>query len=164
VSDIRHPSSDITQHPDAAEMRARYERLVARREAAALDGLVLLTGLYAAISPWVVHFRASSFDLAVNNLIIGIALAVLGLGMTTAGDRVYRLSWVCPIVGVWLIISPWVVPASHGAGAGVIWNNVVVGVVTCLLGLAALGMVMDTVTGRAAGATRTRRTRMFARR
>ncbi|MBF9069580.1 SPW repeat protein [Streptacidiphilus fuscans] len=142
MSDLGHRAPDITGHPDLAEMRERYAKLDARREAVAIDGLVLLTGIYAAISPWVVHFRASNIDLSVNNLIIGLVLAAFGLGLTTAGDRMYRLTWTCAVIGVWMIISPWGVTLGHHPTAGMIWNNVLIGAVACLLGFGAVGLVM----------------------
>ena len=141
MSDTSHHPPHIAGHPDAAEMRERFERVTSRREAVAIDGLLLLTGLYAAISPWVVHFHGANPNLAVNNLIIGIALALMGVGLTLAGERMYRLSWTCALIGVWMIISPWVVTAGHGATAGIIWNNVWIGAVAFVLGLGAASMV-----------------------
>jgi hypothetical protein len=142
MSDLGHRAPDIAGHPDVAEMRERYAKLEARREAVAIDGLVLLTGLYAAISPWVVHFRASNPDLSVNNLIIGLTMAAIGFGLTTPGGRMYRLSWTCAVIGVWMIISPWVVTLGHHPTAGMIWNNVLIGGVACALGLGAMGLIM----------------------
>jgi hypothetical protein len=144
MSDLTHHTPDITGHPDVAEMRERYAKLVSGPQAVAVDGLVLLTGLYAAISPWVVHFRTTNPDLTVNNLIVGLTLAVIGLGLTLVAERMYRLSWTCAALGVWMIISPWVVTAGHSATAGLIWNNVWIGAVAFALGLAASGMVMTT--------------------
>ncbi|MCD9879208.1 SPW repeat protein [Streptomyces guryensis] len=140
MSDLSHARPDIAGHPDVAEMRERYARMAGARQAVALDGLILLTGLYTAISPWVVHFHALP-DITVNNLIVGITIAVIGLGMTLAGEKLLRLSWTVAAMGVWLIISPWVVTAGHGAPAGVIWNNCWIGGVACALGLAAMAMM-----------------------
>ncbi|WP_269859222.1 SPW repeat protein [Streptomyces sp. RPT161] len=144
MSDLSHHTTDITGHPDVAEMRERHAKLAAGRQAVAVDGLVLLTGLYMAISPWVVHFHATNPDLTVNNLILGITMAVIGLGLTLAAERMYRLSWTCAAIGIWMIISPWVVTVGHSATAGLIWNNVWVGAVAFVLGLVAAGMAMTT--------------------
>ncbi|MFG2396695.1 SPW repeat protein [Streptomyces lydicus] len=144
MSDLSHHTTDITSHPDVREMQERYARLVGGRQAVALDGLVLLTGTYAAISPWVVHFRVTNPELAVNNLIVGVVLAVIGLGLTLAAERMYRVSWTCAVIGVWTIISPWVVTIGHRPTAGLIWNNVWIGAVACVLGLIATRMAMAT--------------------
>ncbi|WP_043263105.1 SPW repeat protein [Streptomyces sp. CT34] len=152
MSDLSHHTTDITSHPDVAEMRERYARLVSGRQAAALDGIVLLTGMYAAISPWVVHFHATSPELTVNNLVIGLVLAVIGLGLIRAPERMYQLTWTCAVIGVWLVISPWVVTAGHSASAGLIWNNVWIGAVTLALGLAGTRMAMGAEGGRKSAA------------
>ncbi|MDT3396536.1 SPW repeat protein [Streptomyces sp. B1866] len=140
MSDVSHRRSDLTTHPDAAELRQRYDRVLGQRDVMLLDGPVLLTGLYLAISPWVVHFSGARFDLTLNNLVLGLAIAALGIGLTIAPSRMYGLSGAMAAIGVWLIISPWVV--TRHPDNGMIWNNVITGAVTCLLGLIALGVVM----------------------
>ncbi|NIY64949.1 SPW repeat protein [Streptomyces malaysiensis] len=140
MADVSRARGDLTGHPDVTEMRERYARMMDARDVVFLDGPVLLAGLYFAISPWVVHFSGTNPNLMVNNLILGIAVALLGLGLTTAPRRMYSLCWAMSAIGIWMIISPWVV--ARGADAGVIANNVVVGAITCLFGLIAAGMVM----------------------
>ncbi|WP_174501559.1 SPW repeat protein [Streptacidiphilus melanogenes] len=151
MADLFHRQSDMAGHPDLAEMRERYARIESARGATALDGLVLLTGLYTAISPWVVHFNFTNPNLRTNNLLLGITLAVIGMALALAPERMYRMSGVVAVIGVWMIISPWVVTVGHTATAGIIWNNVLIGAVCCLLGLAALGMVRQTTRAPAAG-------------
>jgi hypothetical protein len=149
MSDLGHRAPDISGHPDAAEMRERYAQVLGGSRAVAIDGLMLLTGLYAAISPWVVHFHGSNPELATNNLIIGLALAAFGLGLGIIGAQLYPLSWVCSVIGVWMIISPWVVTIGHSPTRGMIWNNVAIGAVACALGLMATGMTLLGNRGRA---------------
>ncbi|MEU4897032.1 SPW repeat protein [Streptomyces sp. NPDC044780] len=140
MADVSRARGDLTGHPDVSEMRERYARMMDARDVVFLDGPVLLAGLYFAISPWVVHFSGTSPNLMVNNLILGVTVALLGLGLTTAPRRMYSLCWAMSAIGVWMIISPWVV--ARGPDAGMIVNNVVVGAITCLFGLIAAGMVM----------------------
>ncbi|MFF4212057.1 SPW repeat protein [Streptomyces sp. NPDC001796] len=134
-------SSGMGTHPEIAEMRERLERTAASGGAIALEGMILLAGVYAAISPWVVHFSGTPF-ITVNNLIVGLAVGLIGLCMTLVPERMLRLAWVVAPLGVWLIISPWVVTATHSARAGIIANNVAVGAVTAALGLAAMGLTI----------------------
>ncbi|MFC1419135.1 SPW repeat protein [Streptacidiphilus cavernicola] len=134
-------------------MRARYARVDGTPSAGGLGAagsLTLLVGLWAAISPWVVHFARTNPNLQTNNLIIGIALAGLGLVFTLAPERVAQLAPVVAAIGVWMIISPWVVTLGHRPTTGMIWNNVLIGAVCCALGLAAMGMGMTGRRGRAA--------------
>jgi hypothetical protein len=139
---MSYHSSGMSTHPEIAEMRERLERTASSGSAIAIEGLIVLAGVYAAISPWVVHFSATEPNLTVNNLIVGITVALIGLGLTVAPERMFRLAWMVVPLGVWLIISPWVVTATHSATAGIIWNNCVTGAVTAVLGLAAMGLTI----------------------
>ncbi|ELS50864.1 SPW repeat protein [Streptomyces viridochromogenes] len=134
-------SSEMQAHPDYAEMRERLERTASSGQAIALEGLILLAGVYAAISPWVVHFTDEP-NITINNLIIGITVGLIALGMTTAPGRMLNLTWVIAPIGVWLVLSPWVVTADHSARAGIVWNNCFLGGVTAVLGLAAMGLTV----------------------
>ncbi|MFE9174429.1 SPW repeat protein [Streptomyces kebangsaanensis] len=131
----------MSSHPEIAEMRERLERTASSGQAMAVEGLIVLAGVYAAISPWVVHF-ALQRNITINNLIIGITIALIGAGLTVAPERTYRLSWILAPLGLWLLISPWVVTATHSARAGIIWNNCWVGAIVALLGLAAMGLTV----------------------
>jgi hypothetical protein len=155
MSETSRHASDITTHPDAMEMRERFAQIVEGPRASALDGMIVLAGMYTAISPWVVHFRLANFDLAVNNLIIGLTMAAFGLGLALQPARLYRLGWMGVPIGVWLIISPWVVTRGHTATSGIIWNNVVIGAVAVLLGLGTMAITY----GAVSGSTGTRRSR-----
>ncbi|WP_369394444.1 SPW repeat protein [Streptomyces sp. CG1] len=140
-------SNDMTAHPEIAEMRERLERTASTGTAIALEGLIVLAGVYAAVSPWVVHF-AGQPNVAVNNLIVGITVGLVGFGLTLVPERMFRLAWTLVPLGVWLLISPWVVTATHSARAGIVWNNCCLGAVVMVLGLAAMGLTIG-VTRRA---------------
>lgn len=134
------PMAGMEQHPDIAELRARYERASETRPAHVVHGLIFLSGLYLAISPWVIGFNNQHTG-TVNNLITGIAVALLALALASAYGRTHGIAWVIPVIGVWTIISHWVV---HGwpASAGTLASNVAVGFLILLLGLAALAVGM----------------------
>lgn len=142
MADVSRGRGDLAGHPDVTEMRDRYERVLRGRDVVLVDGPVILAGLYCAISPYVVHFSATNPDLTVNNLIVGIGVAVLGLGLTQTPSRMYGLSHALALAGIWLVISPWVV--TRFPDAGIIWNQVVIGAVTFLLGLGAAATLMRT--------------------
>ncbi|PRX46567.1 SPW repeat-containing protein [Prauserella shujinwangii] len=133
-------TGSIDQHPDIVALRDRYEQAAETPQAQLLDGLTFLGGLYVAISPWVVGF-SSAGALAVSNLVTGIALAVLAMGYAGAHGRMHRLAWVAPLIGVWTIITPWVI-LQGAATTGMVISNVITGGVVTLLGLgvAAIGM------------------------
>ncbi|HZF92368.1 SPW repeat protein [Streptomyces sp.] len=132
MANVSPTRGDITSHPDASEMRARYDRVLGGRDVALVDGPVFLLGLYCAVSPWILHYTTSQPDLVPHNLVIGIAIAVLALGFTRAPERMYGLSWACCALGVWMIVSPWIV--GDGPDAGVVWNNIIIGALAVILG------------------------------
>ncbi|WP_411084481.1 SPW repeat protein [Streptomyces sp. cmx-18-6] len=137
MSNVSHARSDIAGHPDAPEMRARYDRVMGGRDVALVDAPVFLVGLYCAVSPWVLHFTANQPALATHNLVMGIAIAVLALGFTMMPERMYGLSWAMCAMGAWVIVSTWVVGSSPDTG--IILNNIIVGGLTVLLGLVCAG-------------------------
>jgi hypothetical protein len=136
--------SSIDHHPDLLALRARYERVAESMSAHVTFGLVLLTGLYVAASPWIVGFSGTG-SLATSDLIVGIAVAFLAYGFATALDRAHGMTWTLPVLGVWVIVSPWILVTPTD---GMIWSNVVAGAVLALLGLNATYFGMRT---RAAG-------------
>jgi hypothetical protein len=124
----------IEQHPDLAEMRARFERVTATPAVQGAEALGILTGLYLAASPWIAGFNGFS-TLAVNNLISGIGFALLMAGFGSAYQRTHAMAWAAALIGVWTIVAPWVVAGSVHTTRTVVSNSVAGGVAT-LLGLA----------------------------
>lgn len=74
----------IEEHPDLMALRADCERATARPAAQAVECLSLLAALYLAASPWIAGFSATFRNLAINDLIVGLALAVFALGCGAA--------------------------------------------------------------------------------
>jgi SPW repeat-containing protein len=134
--------SSIDHHPDLLALRARYERVAESMSAHFTFGLALLTGLYVAASPWIVGFSGTA-SLATSDLIAGIALAFLAYGFATALDRAHGMTWTLPVLGVWVLVSPWVVPGLV-LTSGMIWSNVVAGALLTFLGLNATYFGMRT--------------------
>jgi hypothetical protein len=128
-------------HPDPVELRATYEAAAETPVVRVVEGLTFLTGLYLAISPWVVGFNRFP-TLTANNLIVGVALAMLALGFASAYGRTHGISWAAPLIGVWTIIAPWVV-SGHVVTTATAWSNVVTGAVAVLLGLGAMSIGMS---------------------
>ncbi|MEV6959923.1 SPW repeat protein [Streptomyces sp. NPDC051207] len=133
MANVSPTRGDITGHPDASEMRERYARMLGGRDVALVDGPVFLLGLYCAASPWILHYTTSQPALVTHNLIMGVAIGLLALGFTRAPERMYGLSWAFCAMGVWMIVSPWIV--GENPDAGVVWNNVIIGALAVILGL-----------------------------
>jgi hypothetical protein len=127
----------MSDHPDVHEMRGRMDRIATSGSTQALEGVALLAGLYAAISPWVIDFHGSNGALTLSDLVVGLTVVAVALGLGANASR-QAMSWVSPILGVWLIVSLWVI-AGTSLDAGIIVSNVVVGAVVVLAGCAAMG-------------------------
>jgi len=143
MTDRTHPTME--SHPDILEMRerhARAERAATTQQGQAVEALALITGLYLAASPWIAGFNGFT-SLAVNNLITGIAYALLLSGFGQAYERTHARAWAAALLGVWTIISPWVVAGSVDTTRTII-NNVVVGVIGLVLALAAGAAASET--------------------
>ncbi|MFC4010096.1 SPW repeat protein [Nonomuraea purpurea] len=142
----RPTTSDIAQHPDIAALRARYDWAVQQPSGQSVSGLAFLSGLYLAISPWVAGLFGRT-NLTVNNLVTGIAVALLAAGIASANGRIHGLAWVLPIIGVWTIIAPWVL-SPHTGGLSAIVNNVITGAVILVTGLACAALGREPTRGR----------------
>lgn len=126
----------IDQHPDILALRAGYERAAESVTAQTTFGLILLSAVYAALSPWIVGFNASAPRVAANDLIVGLVVAVLAVGFASALDRTHGMTWTLPVFGVWLVVSLWIVRGLTPT-AGMIWSNVVAGALIIVFGLTA---------------------------
>jgi SPW repeat-containing protein len=133
------PGLAIQEHPDLAEMQARYDRMAQTPTVQFVEGLTLLAGLYLAISPWVVGFQSGSSDLRVTDLICGAAVALLAVGYAAVYGRTHGLSWVTPVIGAWTVVAPWVILGSN-VNAGTVISNVITGGVILILGIVTTAM------------------------
>ena len=131
----------MSQHPDIVALRERYELVAETPRAWTVEGLIVLAGTYAAVSPWIIGFADQAGALAVNDLIIGLMVALLGAGMAASYSRTHGMTWVLPVMGAWLIVAPWLVQGITTT-AGMMWSNIIVGaaIVVCGLGMSAMGM------------------------
>ncbi len=130
----------IEEHPDIASLRGRYESLGETRRVQTAAAGAVVAGLFIALSPWIAGFSGQS-ALAINNLVVGLAATLLALGFAATYRTMHGLSWVLPVLGVWVIISPWVVSGTDATTAVVLCNVIGGGVMT-ILGLAVLGIAM----------------------
>lgn len=125
----------IEEHPDVLALRLGYERAAETVASRVTFGLTLLTAIYVALSPWIVGFNATT-RLTVNDLIVGLAVAVLAVGFGSSLDRTHGLAWTLPLFGVWLIICPWILRGVTPT-PGMIWSNVVSGALIVVYGCVA---------------------------
>ncbi len=149
----------IAQHPDIMALRERYERAAETPQAWMVDGLTFMAGVYAAISSWVLGFAAisswvlgfneSAPSLVASNLVVGIAITMLAFGFAGFYGRTHGLAWVLPLLGVWLIVAPWVIRGIDRTTSMILSNVIVGGCVVLLgLGVTAIARVRPRMTAR----------------
>ncbi len=119
-------------------MRERYDRMGEQPTVQVTDGLMMVAGLYAAASAWIIGF-ADQTALATTNLICGLAVALLAMALGSAYGRTHGLAFVAPLLGLWLFVSPWLV-SGVDTSTSMIWSHVIVGAIVFVLGVAAAAM------------------------
>jgi hypothetical protein len=88
------------------------------------DWANLAVGLWLFVAPWVLGY-AGLRSAAWNSWTLGVvvvAVSVSALILFAAWQE-----WVNVILGVWLLISPWVMGFAGAENASALWNHVGVG-------------------------------------
>jgi len=97
------------------------------------SGLNFLAGVWIIISAWVYGAIYTSGS-AWNSIIVGIVIAVLAAIRFFAPRSAVGLSWINALLGIWMIISPWVYGYA-ATSAGRMWNSVIFGIIVLILGV-----------------------------
>jgi len=131
--------TSMAHHPDIVALRDRFDRAAGTPRAQVAEGLMVLAGGYAAISPWVIGFSGSTTPLAINDLIVGVAIVVMTLICADSRGRMYGMAWVAPVMGLWLIVANWLMNDINPS-TGTMISNIVVGACVLVLGAAVVGV------------------------
>lgn len=97
------------------------------------SGLNFLAGVWTVISVWV-YGAAYTGGSAWNGVVVGIVIAVFAAIRFLAPRSATSLSWINALLGVWLIISPWVFGYA-GTNIPLMWNGVIFGIIVLILGV-----------------------------
>jgi uncharacterized membrane protein HdeD (DUF308 family) len=106
-----------------------------------LSWLVAIVGLWELLAAFVLGYSATSAAMW-NAVIIGLALMILGIWAAVSEEKTTdkTLDWVNLLLGIWLIISPFVL--GYMSVSAALWNDVIVGLAVVVLtawGVYALG-------------------------
>lgn len=92
------------------------------------DGISVLLGLWLLFSPWILQFTGTPPAMW-NSVILGVIIAV------ASGAALFQFheweEWIDTVMGVWLVVSPWLLGYSTMTAAA--WNHVAVGLITVIL-------------------------------
>ena len=107
--------------------------------AQAMAALGVLTGLWIALSPSFLTLQHGGGNAAVANLIAGLAVAAVGAA-SLIGPRGYAgLQFASVLLGVWVIIFPFILDAKFSIAAPMYWSNILSGGYLVVLALAGPG-------------------------
>jgi hypothetical protein len=107
------------------------------------SGLNFLAGIWLIISPWIYGVITGN-NAASNSVVVGIIIAVLAAIRFFAPRNAVGLSWINALLGIWMIISPWIY--GYAGHTGWLWNSVIVGIIAVVLALwSAAGTRRDVV-------------------
>jgi hypothetical protein len=94
-----------------------------REQSITASGLNVLAGIWLIISPYIVGFAHT--PAATNAITIGIIVGILALIRVMAPENTRWLSWINIILGIWLLISPFIMGF---VGGGDLWNAIILGI------------------------------------
>lgn len=92
------------------------------------SGLNFIAGLYLLISAWANGATAGG---TANGIVFGIIVAILAATRFSGATGPWA-SWIDALIGVWMILSPWVYGYADTAWK---WNSIVVGIIMIVLGV-----------------------------
>jgi len=92
------------------------------------DGGNLLLACWLFASPWLLGFSQIQTP-AWNSFVVAIIIAVFAIAAMLSFARWEE--WINVLVGVWLLISPWVL--GYSAVQMATWNHVAIGVLVIIL-------------------------------
>ena len=97
----------------------------------ALSWLVALAGLWEVIAPFVLGYTSGTAEY--NAIIVGIVLIILGVWSALSNDAGTdrTLNWVNALIGLWLVLSPFILGFSGFVTA--MTNAIIVGVIVIIL-------------------------------
>jgi hypothetical protein len=101
-----------------------------RQRVYSTSGINIVAGLWLIIAPFVLGYAAVQAAVW-NDIVIGVAVAIMAIVRVTQPARYEGLSWVNVVLGVWLILAPFMLGYARIQPA--VWNDVLMGLVVLAL-------------------------------
>ena len=134
------PGDDSPQTVPAGPAAAEYPQPGAGHGVAAqaVASLGLLTGLWVALSPLFITLQQGGTNANVANLIVGLVTAAAGAVALASRRGFPGLQFSSLVLGVWVIISSFILDAKFAIATPMFWSNTLAGAVLVLLALGGL--------------------------
>src|ERR1051326_7079732 len=100
-----------------------------QKSGAAASVINFLIGIWLIISTFAVTAFSKLQNLRWNNVIVGILIGLFSI-VRASGDERACWSWSNVVLGIWLIISPFVLGFSV---TGAVWHNIIFGIIVATL-------------------------------
>ena len=127
----------VSAGPDEGEYSLPATRRGIAAQAAAAFGL--LTGLWVAISPLFLTLQhGGGIRVAAADVIAGLVVAAVGTFALVSRRGFPGLQFTSLVLGVWVLISSFILDAKFSIAAPMYWSNTWSGVVLMVLALAGL--------------------------
>lgn len=95
------------------------------------SGINIILGIWLVIASFVLGYSGIAAAMW-NEIIVGVAIIILAWLRVSDRIRMPWLSWVNVVLGLWLIVAPFVLGYSGTAAA--MWNEVIIGIAVAILG------------------------------
>jgi hypothetical protein len=134
------PGDESSQAVPVGSAAGEYLLPATRRglAAQAAASLGILTGLWVALSPFFLVLQHGGGNANIANLIAGLAVAGAGALAVASRNGFGSLQFGSLLLGVWVIISSFILDAKFTIATPMFWSNTLAGAVLVLLGLAGL--------------------------
>jgi hypothetical protein len=137
------PGGDFPQVVSGEPAADEYATPASRRGIAAQGAAALgiLTGLWVALSPLFIMLQHAGPNAAAADVIAGLVAAGFGVFALVSRRGFPGLQFASAVLGVWVLISSFILDARVSIAAPMYWSNTFSGVLLVLLALAGLATV-----------------------
>ena len=102
--------------------------LAYNQQATTASSINVIAGIWLIISPYIFGFGGTA--IALNSVIFGIIIGVLALIRTFTPMTTKWIGWINIVLGLWILISPFVVGFT---GMAALWNNIILGIIIIVM-------------------------------
>ncbi len=97
-----------------------------------MNWAMAVVGVWVVIAPFVLGYASTSAALW-NDIIVGVAVVILAAAsaMSKAEGGVRTMDWINAVLGLWLILAPFIL--GYSAVTAALWSDIVAGVVILVL-------------------------------
>ena len=95
-----------------------------------ISWLSVMIGAWLIVAPWIMGYTAASA--VAENAILGVAVVSVGFWSIGTAAAFTAPAWVNGMLGLWIMVAPWVIGYAHAASAATS-NDVIVGIVIMIV-------------------------------